>query len=133
MAAVTPALALLTCSRALVGLGSWAAPAASARVVGVPGAAAGADATVVLRLFGARDVALAASLRQRDPGRRRDALRLGVAVDAVDAVAGLLAARQGLSRHGVLGVPVGAAVLCALGALALREAGPAGPAGPAPG
>ena len=117
----SPVLTLLSLGRALVGAAAWVAPAPSARLFGVPGAARDADGRAVMRLFGVRDLALGLALQQADPARRRDAARLGTVVDAVDVVNGLLEARRGLSRRGVLGVPVGAAVLCVAGVVALRE------------
>ena len=109
-------------TRTAVGAGMWLAPGRSARLFGLGPALDQADPALVGRLFGVRDIALAQALRHPDPQLRRQALRLGVAVDTVDVVASLVAALRGGRRSGLVGVGAGALLFACTGLVALRDA-----------
>lgn len=108
--------------RGAVGAGSWLAPRFSGRLFGLD-PNANPQAPYLGRLFGARDVALAFGLSTSSGGQRANWLRIGVACDLADAVAGLLAGRRGElpTRATILvtGTALGAA---ALGLAALQAA-----------
>ena len=107
--------------RLLVGVGSWMSPAVSARTFGLAGTADPPGARLALRLFGVRDAALALGALSGDPLVRRTSLRTGIAVDAVDSLATLLALRGGAGRAAGPLVGGGALAFCALGAWGLRQ------------
>lgn len=120
-----PAALALGSARTAVGVGTWLAPRRSLRTFGLGPATAGPAAAtgsvdVVSRLFGVRDLALGVAVLQPDPALRRAALRIGLAVDAVDAVASVLGARAGAPRRSLVGVAAGALGFVVLGALAER-------------
>lgn len=120
-----PAVLVLGGTRAAVGVLAWAAPGRTMRLTGLGPAAAGAadaaaSAGVVTRLFSSRDLALGWALLQPDPGVRTTALRVGLAVDLVDAAASVLGVRRGAHRASLVGVAAGALLLAALGAAALQ-------------
>ncbi len=105
--------------RAGVGAGTWAAPRLSGRLFGLD-AAANPQLPYVARLFGVRDAALAAGLQLSSGESRRLWLRLGMACDAADAVAGLIAGRNGelsklstalVTAPALLGIGLGIAAL----------------------
>jgi hypothetical protein len=108
--------------RGAVGAGAWLAPRFSGRLFGLD-PNANPQAPYLGRLFGARDVALAFGLSTSSGGQRANWLRIGVACDLADAVAGLLASRRGElpTRAAILvtGTALGAA---ALGLAALQAA-----------
>lgn len=106
--------------RTAVGVGAWMAPGTSGAVFGLGPALAHPDSALMGRLFAVRDVALAQALRHPDAEVRRTALRVGLVIDGVDAVASGLAALQGGRRSGLVGVGCGALVFVAMGAAALR-------------
>jgi hypothetical protein len=106
--------------RASIGAGAWIAPRLAARLFGLD-AEANPQLPYVGRLFGARDVALAAGLQLSNGESRRLWLRLGVACDAADTVAGLLAGRNGeISRLSTVLVTAPALLGIGLGVAALR-------------
>jgi hypothetical protein len=77
----------------------------------------------VSRLFGARDVALAAGLALSGGQGRRLWLQLGIACDAADAVAGLVAGRNGeLSKLSTVLVTAPAVLAVALQLAELQAA-----------
>jgi hypothetical protein len=106
--------------RFAVGATSWAAPRWATNVMGLDiKAPAGA---YWARLFGVRDAALAVGLLLSDEGADRRRWRLlGIASDAMDAVAGEIAAREsdatGVSRWALPGAAVAAAALGVAGLL----------------
>ncbi len=123
----TPPVHLALCVlRTAVGIGTWVAPGRSGTVFGLGQAVAHPDSALMARLFAVRDLALAQALRHPDPEVRRTALRVGIAVDGVDAVASGLAVMQGGRRSGLVGVGCGALVFVAMGVAALRAEAPAG-------
>jgi hypothetical protein len=109
---------LLGVTRALVGIGSWLAPDATARVFGLDPAN-----RWVTRLFGARELALAGALLAAPANVVAPVAALGAAVDALDVVSGFDERRRGeLSTRAVVLGPVGAMFFATLGLLAAREA-----------
>lgn len=120
----TPAArTVLGVARLLVGLGTWFAPEHSLRLFDLSTPPRG---RFVTRLFGARELALAGSLLAVPAASLAPVAAVGVAIDAVDAVAGFAEAARGTltPRATVLG-PVGALVFAALGAVVLRRELPA--------
>lgn len=104
---------LLGWLRVAAGVGAWATPGTTARVLSMP-APRQSPARFLLRLFGARDVALGAGLLgARNSGERDRWLVLGMAVDAADAGAALIAAGRGQlrGRSGVLGAAAAVAAI----------------------
>ena len=117
--------------RAGVGAGTWLAPKLAGRMFGLD-AVANPQLPYVGRLFGARDVALAAGLSMSGGPSRKLWLQLGIACDIADAIAGLLAGRAGqLSKRSTLLVTAPALLGIALGVAALQaseqDSGPATP------
>ena len=106
--------------RTAVGVGTWVAPGRSGTVFGLGPALAHPDSALMARLFAVRDLALAQALRHPDREVRRTALRVGIAIDGVDALASGLAVLQGGRRSGLVGVAFGALVFVAMGTAALR-------------
>ena len=115
----------LCVARTCVGVGTWAAPAASGRFFGLGDDLAPPGAAVIGRLFGVRDLALAQALRHPSPDVRRAAIRWGAAIDAVDVVATAIAVRRGASGRAAVLVGVGAAVFAATELVLLLEDQPA--------
>jgi hypothetical protein len=113
-------VAALTSLRLGIGTGAWVAPRLAGRVFGLD-PAANPQLPYVGRLFGARDVALAVGAQVAEGETRRLWLQLGVACDLADAVAGLIAGRNGsLSPLATVLVTVPAVAAAGLGAKALR-------------
>lgn len=108
--------------RTAVGITMWASPRRSGSAFGLGQALAQPDAALIGRLFAVRDVALAQTLRHPDPQVQRQALKVGVAIDAVDALGSLLAAARGGRPTGLLGVGAGALLFVGLGLAALGDA-----------
>ena len=89
----------LVAGRVLVGGGALVAPRLAGRAFGID-ATANPAASYVARLFGVRAVLMAVQLAGATPGNRTRVLRQHTAVDVVDAVAAVVAAREGaLSRR----------------------------------
>jgi hypothetical protein len=107
--------------RGAVGAGAWLAPRLSGRLFGLD-PAGNPQAPYLGRLFGVRDVALAVGLSASNGPERAQWLRLGIACDLADAVAGLLAGRRGeLPKPATVLVTATALSAAALGAAALRD------------
>jgi hypothetical protein len=107
--------------RGAVGAGSWLAPRISGRLFGLD-PAGNPQAPYLGRLFGVRDVALAVGLSNSSGPERAQWLRLGIACDLADAVAGLLAGRRGeLPKLATVLVTATALSAAALGAAALQD------------
>ena len=101
-----------------VGALSWVAPSFSARLFGLDPA----RQPVVTQLFGVRDFALGFVTATSTGGARKQALRLGMVIDAVDTVAALRGMRGGgLSTQAAILVGGGAALFVAIGAAALAQ------------
>jgi hypothetical protein len=128
---VTPARTVLGVTRALIGIGSWIAPDQTARLFGIDPARSD---RFIARLFGARELALAGALLTAPPSTVAPVATVGVAVDAVDAVAGFDERRRGnLSTKATVLGPVGALLFVALGVLVARESSATADAGSASG
>jgi hypothetical protein len=111
--------------RAAVGAGAWLAPRLSARLFGLD-PANNPQAPYLGRLFGVRDVALAVGTSSSSGSERAQWLRLGVACDVADALAGLAAGRRGeLPKGATFLVTTTAVVAAALGVAALQDQSPA--------
>lgn len=107
-------------TRALIGIGSWLAPERTARLFGIDPERSD---RFVTRLFGARELALAAALLGAPPSAVAPAAAVGVAIDAADAAAGFDERRRGnLSTQATILGPVGALLFVALGVLVARQA-----------
>lgn len=85
---------LLAVLRMAIGAGVWVAPGVAVRVLGdrVPRRT---SLPFVLRLFGARDFTMGLGYLQGSRPQQHQLLIVGMAVDAADAVAALLAHRRG--------------------------------------
>jgi hypothetical protein len=119
------AVQALTGIRGAIGAGAWLAPRLSGRLFGLD-PDANPQAPYLGRLFGARDVALAFGLSTSNAGQRSQWLRIGIACDLADAVAGLLAGRRGeLPRLATVLVTATALGAAGLGIAALQGESPA--------
>lgn len=106
--------------RAAIGIGAWLAPDLTVRIFGMDPERSD---RFVGRLFGARELALAATLLAAPPAAVAPVAVVGAAVDTVDAIAGFDEARRGnLSARAVVLGPVGAVLFAALGVLVARRA-----------
>ncbi len=122
-------ISVITGLRAGIGAGVWVAPRLSGRLFGLD-ADANPQLPYIGRLFGVRDVALAAGLQMSSGQSRRLWLQLGIVCDVADGVAGLLAGRNGsLSKLSTALVTTPALLGIALGIAALQaEEEPSTPA-----
>ncbi len=93
MATGAPAQALMGV-RGVVGAGAWLTPRLAGRLFGLD-PDGNPQSPYLARLFGVRDVALAAGLGSSTGEARALWLRIGVACDLADAAAGMLAGRRG--------------------------------------
>jgi hypothetical protein len=108
--------------RAAVGALTWLAPRLAARLFGID-ADANPQLPYVARLFAIRDLALAAGLQSSSGDALRLWVRIGMACDAADAAAGLLAGRRGeLSTLSTVLVTAPALAGISLGSAVLRNA-----------
>jgi hypothetical protein len=106
--------------RGAIGAGAWLAPRLSGRLFGLD-PAANPQAPYLGRLFGARDVALAFGLGTSSGEHRATWLRIGIACDLADAVAGVLAGRRGeLPKRATFLVTATALIAAGLGMSALQ-------------
>jgi hypothetical protein len=104
----------LSAMRTAIGAGAWLAPRLSGRLFGLD-VDGNPQAPYLARLFGVRDLALAAGPLQSEGEARARWLRIGAACDAADAAAAMLA-----WRDGYVGAPTAVVLtLPALGALAM--------------
>jgi hypothetical protein len=108
--------------RLVIGIAAWLLPNLTARLFGVR-PKDNPQASFVTRLFGVRDAALGVAQMQLTGEARRATWQLGIAVDAADAAAAMIAGRKGtLSKPAALlaaGVALGAV---GMGVAALQEA-----------
>jgi hypothetical protein len=106
--------------RFVVGAAAWLAPRAAGKGFGLK-PEENPQAPYLGRLFGARDVALAVGTAQASGEAQRQWLRIGVGVDAADALAAIAAGRAGyLNPVAAFLVFAPAAVGVALGLAALQ-------------
>ncbi len=89
-----PPAQLLSGIRLGVGTGAWLAPELTGKLFGLD-PARNPQMALMARLFGVRDVALAAATSATPPPRARCSGRSGIACDLLDAGAAYLAARNG--------------------------------------
>jgi hypothetical protein len=114
-------LSALITIRAAIGALTWLAPRLAARLFGIS-ADANPQLPYIARLFAARDLALAAGLQASEGDARRHWVRIGIACDAADAAAGVLAGRRGeLSTVSTVLVTGPALAAIGLGRTLLRE------------
>lgn len=84
----------LSALRVAVGAGAWLTPGLTGKAFGIhPDNNAQGD--YLARLFGVRDVALAAGTTASSGASRRQWLQAGIACDALDTVAAVIAGRNG--------------------------------------
>lgn len=115
-------LSALIAIRASIGLGVWVAPALAGRLFGLD-AGANPQLPYVGRLFGVRDVALAAGTQLSSGTGRRLWLQLGMLCDAADFAAGVIAGRRGeISKLSTVLVTAPALAGLGLGVAALQSA-----------
>ena len=88
------ATTVLLGARTAIGASAWLTPRLSGRLFGLD-PANNPQASYLARLFGIRDVALAYGLNTSTASQRSTWLRIGLACDLADAVAGVLAGRRG--------------------------------------
>lgn len=115
----TPALAL--CALRAVGSAAFLAPGVGAKTFGVP---ADAEGNYLVRLFAARNVALAGGLLFSRGEARRLFLKAGVVCDGLDIAAGLLGYREGKEKRSATvdtGASLAATALGIAGLLTTRE------------
>src|SRR3954468_22264232 len=107
--------------RAQIGASAWLAPNLTGKLFGLD-PDSNPQAAFLARLFGVRDLALAAGTFGSTGESRTQWLRLGVACDLADAAAAYLAGRNGtVPRHAAVlagGTPIAAA---GLGVAALTQ------------
>lgn len=114
-------LKALASIRAAIGAVTWLAPRLAARLFGI-NADANPQLPYVARLFAIRDLALAAGLQSSSGDALRLWVRIGMACDAADAAAGLLAGRRGeLSTISTVLVTAPALAGISLGSAVLRD------------
>jgi hypothetical protein len=113
-------ISILIGLRSGIGAGAWIAPGLAGRLFGLD-AVANPQLPYVGRLFGIRDVALAAGLQLSSGQSRQLWLQLGIVCDAADTVAGLLAGRNGaISKKSTILVTAPALLGIGLGLVALQ-------------
>ena len=111
----------LSLARIVVGAAAWAAPELSLK--GAMLDATAPQSPYLIRLFGARDVALGAVTLLAAPEHKPALLKVGIGVDAADAAAAVHALSQGKLSKGAgitLAAAAGAAVAAGIAALAQR-------------
>jgi hypothetical protein len=110
----------LVATRTAIGVGAWVAPRLSGRLFGLD-PDGNPQAPYLGRLFGARDVALAFGMNASRGAERQQWLRIGLACDLADAVAGILAGRAGqLPKRAAVLVTAAALMAAAMGVAALQ-------------
>ena len=106
--------------RLAIGLGSWLTPRAAGKLFGLD-ADANPQSPYLARLFGARDVALAAGLVMTEGEAHSQWLQIGIACDVADTVAGIAAGTRGyLGPFSATLVTATAAGAAALGVAAMQ-------------
>lgn len=115
-----PAASALSAMRMFAGGISWATPSLSSRLFGLGRLPDDANAGLVTRLFGVRDLVLGAALHHPEPAVQKAVLQAGLVCDAADVAASLIALRAGAPKTMLMGVTAGAGLFLALGAIAAR-------------
>ena len=107
--------------RAAIGIGAFVAPRLTGRLFGLD-VDGNPQAPYLARLFGARDAALAFGVATTGGAQRSQWLQIGMACDLADAVAGVLAGRDGELPTPTAVLVTGTAVMAAgLGVAALQS------------
>jgi hypothetical protein len=107
--------------RAAVVAGAWLAPNLSGKLFGLD-PDANPQASYLARLFGIRDIALAAGALGTDGDARRKWVQLGLVCDVADAAAAYLGGRNGtLPKPAAVMTGVTALVAAGMGVQALSE------------
>src|SRR2546421_12181972 len=110
--------------RSAVGAGAWLAPRLSGRLFGLD-PDGNPQAPYLGRLFGVRDAALGVGAWHSRGSEREQWLRIGIACDLADALAGLLAGGRGELSNPAAGLVTATAVgAAAMGAAALQGEAP---------
>jgi hypothetical protein len=110
--------------RISVGIGAWLAPRLAARLFGLD-VAGNPQLPYIARLFGVRDIVLGVGTAASEGEAQNGWLRAGLACDAADFAAGLLARRSGeISPVTALLVSAPALAGVAMGLTALRDNAP---------
>ncbi len=112
----------LSLARIVVGAAAWVAPRRSLGLALLD--AEPPQSPYLLRLFGARDVALGTVTLMAPPALRPSLLKVGVAVDSADTAAALLALKAGQLKPltgVVMAGAAGAAVLAGVQALGQEQ------------
>ncbi|AYE93550.1 hypothetical protein C0J29_00710 [Mycobacterium paragordonae] len=115
-----PAATAMSAMRMFAGGISWATPSLSSRLFGLGRLPDDANAGLVTRLFGVRDLVLGAALHHPEPAVQKAVLQAGLVCDAADVAASLIALRAGAPKTMLMGVTAGAGLFLALGAIAAR-------------
>lgn len=115
-----PAASAMSAMRMFAGGISWATPSLSSRLFGLGRLPDDANAGLVTRLFGVRDLVLGAALHHPEPAVQKAVLQAGLVCDAADVAASLIALRAGAPKTMLMGVTAGAGLFLALGAIAAR-------------
>jgi hypothetical protein len=120
-------LTVFSALRAVVGVLSWVSPSASWKAFGVGAIGGDARPPLVTRLFGVRELALAAGLQSSEPAVRKAVLRAGLVVDGADIVASIVALRKGAPTWIWLTFVAGASTFIGLGIGSLAREEPMSP------
>lgn len=111
--------------RAQIGASAWLAPNLTGKLFGLD-PASNPQSAFLGRLFGARDIALAAGTLGSSGEARSQWLRLGLACDLADAAAAYLAGRNGtVPKHAAIMAGGTAIAAVGLGLAALSQGEPA--------
>ena len=113
-----PASKLLPAIRLSIGIGGWATPKLTAKVFGFR---CDVQDAYVLRLFAARDAALAIGVLVGPTESRRMWWQLGVLCDAADTAASTIGLREGGPKRGMIMATAVGATAVGLGLAALAE------------
>ncbi|HEX6388647.1 MAG TPA: DUF4267 domain-containing protein [Solirubrobacteraceae bacterium] len=117
----TSPAASLPQGRIVIGLLAWFLPNVAARAFGLK-PKDNPQASFITRLFGIRDATLGVAQMQMSGPARRLAWQLGIVVDAADAAAAALAARNGTMSKPTAVLAGGIALAAvAMGVAALQE------------
>lgn len=108
----------LSIARIVIGGAAWAAPGTALKLGMLQSTP---QAPYLLRLFGARDVALGAMALMAPAAVRPALLKIGVAVDGADAAAAALALKSGALRPAAGAVLAGAALSAVVAGVAALE------------
>lgn len=115
------AVLAISVGRMFAGGISWASPRHSWRLFGLGPMNRSDSSSIMSRLFGVRDIALGMAAQHPNPDIKRLAVQAGVAIDAADVAANLLAIRTGAPKTSLLGVAAGASLFVGLGLFALKR------------